>query len=176
MIERRVKQEPRPLKRDLFLGSGSFQLPALLSFHHICQKRPNSGKSELVYLAWQSVASCAFILQSTPSVLEEGGPLLRSFQLLALLNPTLDEFEALSLIVGQTGLEQHGVHAELRVQQRHVAVHLDKEVDALVALVEMRVVVRQSLRAAGAAEGPTGSHLEETVHLKLGPFRCNNQC
>lgn len=55
--------------------------------------------------------------------------------------PTLDELEALGLVVGQTGLEQHRVDAELRVQQRHVAVHLDEEVDALVPLVEMGVVV-----------------------------------
>lgn len=53
----------------------------------------------------------------------------------------LDELEALGLVVGQTSLKQHRVHAELRVQQRHVAVHLDEEVDALVAFVEMRVVV-----------------------------------
>lgn len=53
----------------------------------------------------------------------------------------LNEFEALGLIVRQTSLKQHRVHAELRVQQRHVAVHFDEEVDALVALVEMRVVV-----------------------------------
>lgn len=60
----------------------------------------------------------------------------------------------------QTSLKQHWVHAELRVEQRHVAVHLDEEVDALVALVEMRVVVWKGLRAAGAAEGPTGGYLE----------------
>lgn len=69
--------------------------------------------------------------------------------------PTLDELEALGLVMGQTSLKQHGVHAELRVQQRHVAVHLDEEVDALVALVEVRVIVRKSLRAARAAERPT---------------------
>lgn len=67
----------------------------------------------------------------------------------------LDELEALGLVVGQTSLKQHRVHAELRVQQRHVAVHLDEEVDALVPFVEMRVVVRERLRAAGTAEGPT---------------------
>lgn len=72
----------------------------------------------------------------------------------------LDELEALGLVVGEPGLEQHRVHAELRVQQRHVAVHLDEEVDALVALVEVRVVVGQGLGAAGAAEGPAGRHLE----------------
>lgn len=83
---------------------------------------------------------------------------------MALLNgaavaSTLDELEALGLVVGQTSLKQHGVDAELRVQQRHVAVHLDEEVDALVAFVEMRVVVRKGLRAAGTAESPTGCYL-----------------
>lgn len=71
----------------------------------------------------------------------------------------LDELETLGLIVGQTGLKQHGVHAELCVQQRHVAVHFDKEVDAFVTLVEMRVVVREGLRAAGTAECPTRCYL-----------------
>lgn len=64
--------------------------------------------------------------------------------------------------MGQAGLEQHRVHAELCVEQRHVAVHLDKEVDALVALMEVGVVVRQRLGAAGAAEGPAGGHLANT--------------
>lgn len=98
------------------------------------------------------------------SPLAEGAPVL---QILPAVDsdPTLDEFEALSLIVGQTGLKQHGIHAKLRVQQRHVAVHLDEEVDALVALVEMRVIVRKSLRAAGAAERPTGGYLKQTGHL-----------
>lgn len=41
----------------------------------------------------------------------------------------------------QAGLEQHRVHAELRVEQRHVAIHLDEEVDALMSLVEVGVVV-----------------------------------
>lgn len=92
-------------------------------------------------------------------------PVLQSLTpLLALLNgaavaSTLDELEALGLVVGQTSLKQHGVDAELRVQQRHVAVHLDEEVDALVAFVEMRVVVRKGLRAAGTAESPTGCYL-----------------
>lgn len=86
-------------------------------------------------------------------------PVLPSSLLPALRCPTLDELEALGLVVGQASLKQHRVHAELRVQQGHVAVHLDKEVDALVALVEMRVVVRQRLRAAGAAERPTRCHL-----------------
>ena len=71
----------------------------------------------------------------------------------------LDELEALGLVVGQARLEEHRVHPELGVEQRHVAVHLDEEVDALVALVEVRVVVRQRLRTAGAAEGPARRHL-----------------
>lgn len=53
----------------------------------------------------------------------------------------LDELEALGLVVGQAGLEEHRVHAELRVQQGHVAVHLDKEVDTLVPLVEVGIIV-----------------------------------
>lgn len=49
----------------------------------------------------------------------------------------LDELEALGLVVGQTSLKQHRVDAKLRIQERHVAIHLDEEVDALVAFVEM---------------------------------------
>lgn len=73
----------------------------------------------------------------------------------------LDELEALGLVVGQTGLEKNGVHSELGVQQRHVAVDFDEEVDALVSLVEMGVVVWQGLRAAGTTKGPTRRHLKE---------------
>lgn len=62
----------------------------------------------------------------------------------------------------QASLEQDGVHAELCVQQRHVAVHLHEEVDALVALVEVRVVVREGLRAAGTAKSPAGCYLTDT--------------
>ena len=70
--------------------------------------------------------------------------------------------------MGQARLKEHRVHPELSVEQRHVAIHLDEEVDALVALVEVRVVVRQRLRAAGAAEGPARRHLsrgDSTVRL-----------
>ena len=56
--------------------------------------------------------------------------------------------------MGQASLEQDGVHAELGVQQRHVAVHFHKEVDALVALVEVRVVMRESLGAARTTKSP----------------------
>jgi len=53
----------------------------------------------------------------------------------------LDEFEAFCLVVGQAGLEEDRVHAELGVEQGHVPIHLDKEIDALVPLVEVRVIV-----------------------------------
>lgn len=71
----------------------------------------------------------------------------------------LNEFEAFGLVVRKASLKEDRVHPELRVEQRHVTVHLDEEVDALVALVEVRVVVRQCLRTAGTAEGPTRRHL-----------------
>lgn len=89
----------------------------------------------------------------TPSVHPAFGSLLT-------LTQTLNELEALGLIVGQSSLKQHGVHTKLRVQQRHVAVDFDEEVDALVSLVEMRVVVRKGLRAARTAESPTRRHLK----------------
>lgn len=72
----------------------------------------------------------------------------------------LDELEALGLVVGQAGLEEHGVHPELRVQEGHVAVHLDKEVDTLVPLVKVRVIMGQGLRAPWASESPPRCHLE----------------
>lgn len=71
----------------------------------------------------------------------------------------LNELEALGLVMGQACLEEHRVHAELRVEQGHVAVHFHEEVDALVPLVEVRVVVRERLGAAGATERPTRGHL-----------------
>lgn len=92
----------------------------------------------------------------TPSVHPAFGSLLTFAQ-------TLDELEALGLIVGQSSLKQHRVHTKLRVQQRHVAVDFDEEVDALVSLVEMRVIVRKGLRAARTAESPTRRHLKQTA-------------
>lgn len=66
----------------------------------------------------------------------------------------LDELEALGLVVGQAGLEEHRVHPELRVQQGHVAVHLDKEVDAFVPLVKVGIIVGQGLGASWASKSP----------------------
>lgn len=74
--------------------------------------------------------------------------------------PLLDELEAFCLVVGQAGLEEDRVHTELGVQEGHVPVHLDEEVDALVSLVEVRIIVRKCLGAPGAAESPAGGHLE----------------
>lgn len=66
----------------------------------------------------------------------------------------LDELEALGLVVGQAGLEEHRVHPELRVEQWHVAIDLHKEVDALVPFMEVRVIMGQGLWAARASKGP----------------------
>lgn len=71
----------------------------------------------------------------------------------------LNELEAFGLVVRKASLKEDRVHPELRVEQWHVTVHFDEKVDALVALVEMRVVVRQCLRTAGTAERPTRRHL-----------------
>lgn len=60
---------------------------------------------------------------------------------LCLFSPVLYEFKTLSLVVRQPCFEEHGVHAELCVQQRHVPVHFHEEVDALVTLVKVRIVV-----------------------------------
>ena len=49
----------------------------------------------------------------------------------------LDELEALLLVVRDASLKEHRVGAELRVDERHVAVDAHEEVDALVALVEV---------------------------------------
>lgn len=61
----------------------------------------------------------------------------------------------------QPRLEEYRVHSELSVQQRHVSVDFHEEVDALVALVEVRIVVWQSLRTSGTAEGPAWRHLRK---------------
>lgn len=76
---------------------------------------------------------------------------------LLILSPdlqVLDELEALGLVVGQAGLEEHRVHPELRVQQGHIAVHLDKEVDAFVPLVKVGIIMGQGLGASWASESP----------------------
>lgn len=70
-----------------------------------------------------------------------------------------DELETLLLIVRYTSLEQNGVHSELRVEQRHVAVDLHEKVHALVSLVEVRVLDRQCLRATRTSESPPRRHL-----------------
>lgn len=62
--------------------------------------------------------------------------------------------------MGQAGLEEHRVHPKLCVQERHVAVHLDKKVDTLVPLVKVRVIVGQGLRAPRASKSPPRCHLE----------------
>lgn len=72
----------------------------------------------------------------------------------------LNELEALGLVVGQAGLEEHRVYPELCVQEGHIAVHLDKEVDTLVPLVKVRVIMGQGLRAPRASESPPRCHLE----------------
>jgi hypothetical protein len=49
---------------------------------------------------------------------------------------SLYEFETLLLVRGDSGLEENTVGPELSVEQRHVAVHLGEEVDAVVALLQ----------------------------------------
>lgn len=76
------------------------------------------------------------------------------------IGKALDELEALGLVMGQAGLEEHRVHPELCVQEGHIAIHLDKEVDTLVPLVKVRVIMGQGLRAPRASERPPRCHLE----------------
>lgn len=59
----------------------------------------------------------------------------------AELATPLDELEALGLVVGQAGLEEHRVHPELGVQEGHVTIHLDEKVDTLVPLMKVGVIV-----------------------------------
>lgn len=76
---------------------------------------------------------------STPRTL--GATSLAVLLLSSNLSGPLDELEAFGLVMGQAGLEEHRVHPELGIQQGHVAIHLDKEVDAFVPLVEVGVVM-----------------------------------
>lgn len=93
------------------------------------------------------------------------------------LSVLLDELKAFGLVVRESGLEENRIHAELCVEQRHVTVHLDKEVDALVALVEVRVVMRECLRTAGTAERPTGRHLiRETQKTRCSSLNQKTAC
>ena len=74
--------------------------------------------------------------------------------LLLLVRDALYILEALLLLVRDARLEEDGVGAELRVQQRHVAVHPHEEVHAAMSLAEVLLVLRQRHRAARAAERP----------------------
>ena len=63
-----------------------------------------------------------------------------------------DELKTFLFVRRNPGLEKHGVRPVLRVQQRHVAVHLAEEVDALVALLQTE---------------------QCNIHLKIGDFLSN---
>ena len=65
-----------------------------------------------------------------------------------------DELEALLLVLRYSRLEEHGVCAVLRVEEGHVAVDLGEEVHALVPLLEVGVVLRETHGASRAAERP----------------------
>jgi hypothetical protein len=65
-----------------------------------------------------------------------------------------DELEALLFVVRYSRLEEYRVHTELSVQQGHIPIHFDKEVDALVPLLEVGVIHRQCFWATGASECP----------------------
>lgn len=71
----------------------------------------------------------------------------------------LYKFETFCFVMRKSSLEENGVHPELGVEKGHVSVHLDKEVDALVSLVEVRVVVGERLGTAWATEGPARCNL-----------------
>lgn len=62
-------------------------------------------------------------------------------RVLCLFRPVLYELKTLRLVVRQPCFEEYGVHTKLSVQQRHVAIHFHKEVDALVALVKVGIVM-----------------------------------
>lgn len=55
--------------------------------------------------------------------------------------------------------EEYRVQSELGVEQRHVAKHGHKLIDANMSLAEMLVAVGQRIRTAVAAECPAGSDL-----------------
>ena len=86
------------------------------------------------------------------------------------VKPVLYELEALGLVVGQAGLKEHRIHSELSVEQRHIAIHLYKEIDALVTLMKVGVIMRQGLRTARATEGPPRRHLRKgtCIHFPSG--------
>jgi len=70
----------------------------------------------------------------------------------------LDVLEALLLVVWDTSLEENGVRPVLGVQQRRIAEHPAKEVDALMPLLEVSIVLAERNRTAGAAERPPGGY------------------
>lgn len=80
-----------------------------------------------------------------PKVLHALGTLGAISLTLPFLSPKpsmpLDELEAFGLVMGQAGLEQHRVHPELSIQEGHVAIHLDKEVDTLVTLMKVGIIM-----------------------------------
>ena len=64
----------------------------------------------------------------------------------------LNKLETLLLVLSYPSLEEDRVSSVLRVEKRVVAEHAHEEVDAVVALVEVRVVLRQGDGTAGASE------------------------
>jgi len=55
----------------------------------------------------------------------------------------LDVLEALLLVVRDARLEENGVRSVLGVQQRRIAEHPAKEIDALVPLLEVSVILAE---------------------------------
>ena len=62
--------------------------------------------------------------------------------------------------MGYSGFEKHGINSELCIKERLVAVNLHEEVDASMALVEMRVFVGEGLWTTRAAECPSRCNLK----------------
>ena len=75
----------------------------------------------------------------------------------------LNKFKALLFVLWNPCFKEHRISSELSIQQWHVSVDLGEEVDALVSLLEVRVVLRQDHRAPGAPEGPSGRHLDRRL-------------
>lgn len=53
----------------------------------------------------------------------------------------LDKFETFRFVVRDSSFEQHGVHSELGVEERVVAVYLREQLNTLVPLCEVRFVL-----------------------------------
>ena len=73
----------------------------------------------------------------------------------------LNKLIAFLEVARETGLEENGIDSELGVEEGHVTIETGQMLHTNMSLMEMSVVSGERIRATGAPECPTRSHLIE---------------